>query len=609
MLDYGIVGNCVTAALVKKNCSVDWLCFPHFGSPSVFGKILDTKKGGSLEIKNVSRFKIEQRYIEHTAILETLFTSKDNKTKFVVYDFFPRYKLLMKQKASKLIKRNELIRIIKPLKGKPILKLLYDPKPNYALGDTPVIVKEDDLLRCKAGDATFSLVSNIDSDAILNQKRFVLNQTKYIVFGGGDLKADVFNVKRCTRLMAVTKKYWKAWVKTLVLPEKHQEIIIRSAITLKLLTYVKTGAIVAAATTSIPEEVGSERNWDYRYCWVRDASLCVDALKKIGRDYEAKSLINFIMGNVQKDDFIQIMYGINGETSLKEKTLDHLEGFKGSKPVRIGNGAYNQIQHDIYGVILDIIYLYYVYYEYEKKLSRKYWRFVIYLVNQIKFTWTRPDSGIWEFREKLRHYTYSKFMCYVGVDRAIKIAQHYNKEERLHEWIELRDEIRESILRNAYDPDKKAFVMYYGGKELDAALLQMSYHEFLHFDDPRLIGTIEAIYRELRRDYLVKRYDAPDDFGKSKSSFTICSFWLVDALFSIGEEKKARDIFDKLITHANHLGLFSEDIDISTKRLIGNFPQAYTHIALINSSILLSEWSTKRKRVDVPYLPKKKQWF
>jgi len=303
------------------------------------------------------------------------------------------------------------------------------------------------------------------------------------------------------------------------------------------------------------------------------------------------------------------MYGINGKIELIEGKLEHLDGFKGSKPVRIGNAAYKQSQNDIFGEFLDIMYLYFVYYEYEKKMSKKYWRFVQKLVRQIELRWDKEDSGIWEFRGQTRHYVFSKFMCFVGVDRAIKIAQHYGRSDFVNKCLNLKEKIREDILKNGYNQELNSFTISYGSNDLDASLLQMGYYEFLDNTDPRMIGTVKAIYNNLRRDYLVQRYSIKDDFGKSKSAFTICSFWLVDALFSIGEIEKAREIYDKLIKRANHLGLFSEDIDIKTKKLIGNFPQAYTHIALINSSILLSEWSAKRKKFDWVVIPRRKTWF
>jgi GH15 family glucan-1,4-alpha-glucosidase len=293
---------------------------------------------------------------------------------------------------------------------------------------------------------------------------------------------------------------------------------------------------------------------------------------------------------------------------LIEQELPHLCGYANSRPVRIGNAAYNQTQNDIYGHVLDIMYLYYAYYAFEQPKT-KAWRLARFLVNQIKSTWRRKDNGIWEFRGRYEHFTYSKLMCFVGVDRAIKLAQYYNKEEYVHDWLPLRDAISEDIIKHGYSEEQKAFTMFYGSNQLDASILQMTYHNYLDSDDPRLINTVRSIYNDLRNGYLVQRYKLEDDFGTSTSAFTICSFWLVDALMYIGEEKKAREVYNKLMQRANHVGLFSEDIDIATKQQRGNFPQAYTHVAIINSSILLSEWSTKRKKIDWTTVPKRKEWF
>jgi alpha,alpha-trehalase len=602
MLDYGIVGNCKTSALIKQNGSVDWMCYPTFSSPSVFAKILDTHKGGSFEIKPVGKYKVNQRYIPDTAILETTFTSERNS--FQLFDFFPRYKKLLRKGHEKLVRQNVLVRLVKKVKGSPKIRVTYDPEPNYAREECKFTEKENVLICALPESNSFHLTSNIPLEMITKAEVIDLDTSKFFVCGGD---VSGYSLKRCNELLTATKKYWHGWCSSLELPVANRDLIVRSAITLKLLTYSPTGAIIAAPTTSIPEEVGSVRTWDYRYCWVRDAAFCVDALKKIGRDYESKKLLSFIIDQVLKNDYIQIMYGINGETRLKEEFLEHLDGFKGSKPVRIGNAAYNQIQHDIYGEILDIMFLYFVFYEFEKKVSMKYWRFIKYVVNQIKFNWDKPDSGIWEIRGTFAHYTYSKFMCYTGVDRAIKIAQHFGKEGVVEDWLKLKEEIKEDIISKGYNKKVKSFTMYYGSPYLDASLLHMGYHEFLERDDPRLINTVKAIDKGLRKGYLVQRYKVDDDFGKSNSAFTICSFWLVEALHYIGEEKKARDLYNKIVKHANHLGLFSEDIDLKSKKLIGNFPQAYTHIALINTSVLLSEWSTKRKKFST-LLARRARW-
>lgn len=599
MLPYGIIGNCKTCALVKQDASIDWFCFPTFASPSVFARLLDEERGGALRIVPKGKYRITQRYLPSTAILETTF--RRGKNAFQVIDFFPRYRRITRRHTH-LLRQNKLIRIIKPLSGTPELRVAYEPRPGYAKRKTQSRWRNHQLVTT-AGDERISLKTNIKE----LDETFPLKRTAYLVVGEPD--DSLYSARRCTQLLNATKRYWERWVGTLVTPKRHRELIVRSAITLKLLTFSKTGAIMAAATTSLPEEVGTSRTFDYRLCWVRDAAFAVDALKKIGRDYEPKKLIEFVMKLGLEHDNVQIIYGIDGETRLRERALTHLAGFRGSRPVRIGNAAYNQEQHDIYGELIDILYLYYVYYEYETKVARKVWRFLEWLVNQIKAKWERKDSGIWEFRGKHRHYLFSKLMCWVGVDRAIKVAQHYGKDDLVHKWLPIRDEIGGDINHKGYSKKRQAFTMFYGSTHLDASVLQMTYHEFLPQNDPRLVNTVRAVYEELRHGELVQRYAIRDDFGVSKSAFTICSFWLVDALMYIGEDEKAQELFKNLTDHANHLGLFSEDIDIASGQLIGNFPQAYTHIALINSSILLSEWSSKRKKIDWHRPSRRQRWL
>lgn len=604
-MDYGIIGNCKTCALVNSKGSIDWMCYPSFDSPSIFAKLLDESKGGTFQIIPDQKCKYNQKYLENTNILETTVTCDDYS--FKIIDFMPRYKKILPNKKTKMFRRNSLIRIIEPLKGKPRVKIIFEPKLDYAKGETKVTKEDYSIVAKTSGlendEQDIRLLTNVDFDAIINQDYVEIPQRRY--FAIGENPSDM-NTKHWLDVLKWTKNYWLKWVSSLIIPENNKELIIRSALTLKLLTYSETGAILAAATTSLPEEVGSERNWDYRYCWVRDAAYCADAFKKIGRDQESKKLMEFIMDIALRDDNILPLYGIRGETRHREKFLDHLDGYKGSKPVRIGNAAYLQEQHDIYGEIIDILYLYFVYYEYETKMTQKQWKFLRYLVNQIKFKWEKKDSSIWEFRGILQHYTFSKFMCFVGVDRAIRIAQHFKKDELVNEWFELREELRSDIIDNGYNQKKNAFTMFYGSDYLDASLLLMTYHDFLGKNSPLVMNTVKAVYDNLCNDYLVQRYTMTDDFGKSKSAFTICSLWLVDSLINIGEVDKAKHIFDKLMKRSNHLGLFSEDIDIETKQQAGNFPQAYTHIAIINSSILMSEWSMQRKKIDWTKVNRKK---
>ena len=586
MLNYGIIGNCKTSALIKKDASIDWFCYPNFDSPSIFAKILDDEKGGSFKIETNEKYKITQYYDDYTAILITKFQSQNSS--FKVIDFFPRYVKILPNKNTKIFEKNFLARIIMPIKGKPKLKIKYNPKPNYATTKPKRKIKNDILFY----DDT-SLNSNLNFDDIINQNEIKLDKTLFFTIGLN----EKINLTYLKKLLSATKIYWTKWVSTLKIPQENSDQIIRSAITLKLLTYTETGAIVAASTTSIPEEIGTERNWDYRFCWVRDAVFTVNAFKKIGRDYEAKKLMEFMFEHsIKQKKPLQLMYGINGETKLTEKKLLHLKGFKNSKPVRIGNAAYNQKQNDIYGSLIDMMYMYYVFYEYENKLPKRYWEFLKYLVNEIEQNWKKPDHGIWEFRLKKQHFIYSKLMCYMGINYAMKIAQHFNKNVYAEKWASLRDEIKDDIIKKGWNENKRSFTMYYGSDELDASLLKMSYHNFLEHDDPRMINTILNIHKHLREDSFVHRYKIKDDFGKSKSTFTICSFWLVDALYNIGEITEAKRIYNDLKKYSNHLGLYAEDLTIDTKENIGNFPQAYTHIALIYSSLLLSEWETQKRK-------------
>ncbi|MFP4402994.1 MAG: glycoside hydrolase family 15 protein [Nanoarchaeota archaeon] len=603
MLDYGIIGNCKTCALIDKKGSIEWMCYPKFDSSSIFAKILDEKKGGSFQIIPNKKSTYKQKYIENTNILETTVENKDYS--FKIIDFFPRYKKILPNKKTKVFKINKLVRIIEPIKGKPKIKIILNPKLEYAKTNT-FLVEEENKINIKSENEKIFLFSNIENQKLLNFQEIDLNQRKYLVLGE---KKEEYNIKKCLTLLNSTKRYWLKWVNTLILPDENKKQIIRSALVLKLLTYSETGSIIASPTTSIPEELNTVRTWDYRYCWIRDAAFCADTFKRIGRNHESKKLMEFIINLARKNDFIQPLYGIEGETKIKEYFLEHLDGFKNTKPIRIGNAAYNQLQNDIYGEIIDIMYLYFVHYGYEKKITKKYWRFLEYTVNQIKFSWARVDSGIWEFRGLYKHYTFSKLMCYVGIDRAIKIAQFYKKENLINKWLDLRDEIKNDILTNGYNNNISSFVMYYGGKELDASLLLMANYEFLENTDPRLINTIKKIYEKLLHNgYLVQRYSIDDDFGKSNSSFTVCSFWLASALCYINEKEKAKKIYDKLLKNSNHLGLYSEDINIKTKNLIGNFPQGYTHMALINTSIQLNE-KNYLKQNDFLIKFKKNKWF
>ena len=370
---------------------------------------------------------------------------------------------------------------------------------------------------------------------------------------------------------------------------KYREEIIRSSLVLKLLTYQKSGAILAAVTTSLPEAIGEVRNWDYRFCWIRDASMVISVLTNLGHYSSAERFLKFILNVIAyKDEKIQIMYGIRGEKILKERELPWLEGYEGSKPVRVGNAAYLQKQNDIYGVLIDVIHHYFKLFRNTLAISEELWTVVRALVWTVRTTWCEPDRGIWEYRNREEHFTFSKMLCWVALDRGVKIAELLGKKATAAEWALTRDTIKRDILSKGWNEELQAFTQYYGGDGLDAANLLMADYGFLATDDPRYVQTVRQTQAILSKDGLMYRYRSCDDFGEPSSSFTVCSFWMIKSLFLIGERAEAEEMFQRLLGYGNHLGLFSEDLDFTTKRLLGNFPQAYSHLALIDTAIILS---------------------
>jgi GH15 family glucan-1,4-alpha-glucosidase len=356
------------------------------------------------------------------------------------------------------------------------------------------------------------------------------------------------------------------------------------------MSYQPTGAVLAALTTSIPETIGEVRNWDYRFCWLRDASMSIETLIKMGHYYSAKSFLVYLKGILRsKVDTFQVMYGIRGERDLTEIELPHLDGYENSKPVRIGNAAFSQMQNDVFGYLLNVIYQYYEFFPGTQDEIEDIWEIVRNISRTISTHWEKPDKGIWEMRSDEQHFVFSKVMSWVAMDRASKIAGLLNKSYYMEAWRGIANDIKEDVFRNGWNEKLKTFTQTYNNTEPDASLLLMAEYGFISADDIRYQNTVQAIKNTLFHNGLVYRYLNPDGFGKPKSSFTICTFWLIQALFRIGMKQEAKDIFENLLACGNHLGLFSEDIDFTTKRLLGNFPQAYSHLALINTATMFSE--------------------
>lgn len=583
-LDYGIIGNCRSAALISKTGSLDWCCLPEFDSSSVFARLLDDKIGGCFEICVDDHYEITQRYKKDTALLITRFSNGSDI--FEVRDFMPRYQ----KRDGSYHTPPEVVRYIRHIKGTPEFSVNYDPRLEYAQGETKTYVKHPFIVSLtyeNKFDTTF-LYTSFNKNAVVEGRPITLEEDGFFLIGYNE-KLFKPTVKKMYVEMERTKVYWLNWSSRTPDYRKYNGVIKRSAITLKLLSYEKSGAILAAATTSLPETLGEVRNWDYRFCWIRDASMAVKVISDLGHKEVAQRYLRFIVDLIpDKDEKLQIMYGINKEKQLTEKVLDHLSGYKGSGPVRIGNAAFEQRQNDIYGILMDMIHTQLIRFPNDIENGEELWSLTKGIVWIVEKHWKEPDKGIWEFRTEDRHFTFSKVLCWVAIDRAIKIARIFRKQRKIDKWLPLESEIREEILEKAWNEKTKAFTQSYGSADLDASVLLMEPYGFIEALDPRYVSTVKAIERELSQDGLLFRYKNEDDFGLPTSSFTICTFWFINSLFQIGEVERSREWFDRVLGYSNHLGLFSEDIDFKTKRLLGNFPQAYSHLALIECALNFS---------------------
>lgn len=584
-LNYGAVGNCRTAALISDKGSIDWFCFPDFDSPSVFGKLLDEKKGGNMSFIVGNDYRISQRYLEHTNILSTLFEATEGA--FEVIDFMPRYKLL----DYDYYLPPELYRLIRLKRGTPRFRVNYNPALNYARGEVghktgPEYVKT----YAKANERdTIYLYSGIPYDVIFNQQEVLLQRDEFLLVSYNQ-KLIPIDMNRVNLEFQRTRLYWMNWTNRSKKYTAFNEQIERSMLVLKLMSYQRSGAVLAALTTSLPESIGEVRNWDYRFCWLRDASMSIETLVKVGHRGAAERFIAFITGILySKYDRFQIMYGIRGERVLTEYDLPHLAGYKNSKPVRVGNDAYHQMQNDSFGYLMDVIYQYYLYFPGTLDEIEDMFEVVKNIVRTVMEDWRKPDKGIWEIRGDEKHFVLSKVMCWVALDRAEKIAVMLQKGGYADKWRCEAELIKTDVFMQGWKEEIQSFSQTYCNTELDSSLLLMEVYGFINATDPRYKQTVDAIYRKLMYKGLMFRYNNVDDFGIPSSAFTICTFWMVRALYVTGRQAEALTLFETLLSYSNHLGLFSEDLDFDTKSQLGNFPQAYSHLALINTAMLFGE--------------------
>ncbi|GAA4445244.1 glycoside hydrolase family 15 protein [Phytohabitans houttuyneae] len=593
--DHGIIGDLQTAALVTNDGSIDWLCLPRFDSPSVFAALLDRKKGGYFRIApDGVPYTSKQLYLPGTPILITRFLSADGVGEVV--DFMPIA-------GGTATDRHRVVRLVRVVRGEMRFRVECQPRFDYGRATHETELTPDGAV-FRGGDVTLTVHVAHRSDRDLpagTVRREDGGLTAVVPLAAGaigglmlesacDGPPRTMTSDELLHLFEETRDFWRNWIGRSQYRGRWREIVERSAMTLKLMTYAPTGALVAAPTAGLPEQVGGERNWDYRFTWVRDASFSVYALLGLGFTSEAQAFLRWLNDRArearERSAPLQIMYRIDGSSDLDEQVLDHLEGYRGSRPVRVGNGAADQLQLDIYGEALDSVHLADLH---GLPMSHEGWHNAQYLVDWLCDNWDRPDDGIWETRGGRQDFTYGRLMSWVAFDRAVRVSQRRGRPGDTTRWTAARDAVYEQIMHRGYHPGREAFVQHYGTDVLDAALLYMPLVGFVTPSDPLWQSTLRAMDGELVSDSLVYRYNpaaSPDGLRGSEGTFTMCSFWYVDALARSGRLNDARLTFEKMLTYSNHLGLYSEEI-APTGEQIGNFPQAFSHLALISAAMNL----------------------
>jgi GH15 family glucan-1,4-alpha-glucosidase len=580
--DYGLIGDLHTAALVGIDGSIDWLCLPHFDSPACFASLLGTEQNGRWRIAPTQRVvAATRRYRPGTLVLETEFETADGVVRII--DSMPMR-----------VSNPRIVRVVEGVRGSVPMSLQLNPRFDY--GKTaPWVRAEDGVMHAGAGPEAVELRASVpiarrehhfEAEFAVREgerARFVLSWHRSWEPAPHPIDA--------LKAVTETDAWWRVWSNRSTYRGAWKDEVERSLVTLKALTYAPTGGIVAAATTSLPEFLGGVRNWDYRFCWIRDAALALDALMTAGYVEEATKWRDWVIRAVAGDpEDLQIMYGIGGERRLDEYELGWLAGYEGSKPVRVGNAASGQRQLDVYGELADAIYR-------ARQLGMAPAAEALDpargVIRWLEDHWREPDDGIWEVRGPRRQFVHSKVMAWVAADRLLKMAKESGYEAELEGLRRMRDEIHAEVCRKGYDAKRNTFTQYYGSAQLDAALLLIPQVGFLPATDPRVVGTVEAIQRELVRDGFVMRYipdkDAADGLPPGEGAFLACSFWLVTDLAMLGRVDEATALFDRLLSLRNDLGIFSEEYDQTHRRLIGNFPQAFTHLTLIASAAALTE--------------------
>jgi GH15 family glucan-1,4-alpha-glucosidase len=581
-MDFALIGNCQTAALIDRRGRIVWWCFPRFDSDPVFSRLLagDEEKG-FCEVALVDQVEVKTQYMRNTAVVETtLVDARGGQVRVV--DFAPRFDLY-----GRTYRAPQIVRRIEPVAGLPRIVIKVRPTSNYGERVSEMSVGSHHI-RYVSGGGVVRLTTDAPISYIVAETGFPLHRRLNLVFGQDDPFRETID-EACREFLDRTCDHWQEWVRRLSVPFEWQAAVVRAAITLRLCAYEDTGGIVAAHTTSIPEAPGTSRNWDYRYCWLRDAFFVVLALNRLGATSMMESYIHYFTTIATRETgTLPPVHGVVPFTSLDERTTPSLKGYRGCGPVRIGNQAAEQIQHDSYGsVVLGAAQMFVderltfmgdsALFAQLETLGERAWKAAF-----------EPDAGIWEYRGRTRVHTYSAALCWAACDRLARIARILGLAERERRWASRAEVIRERLLAGAWDEKRGAFTGAIGSSDLDASVLLLAELGFLPPEDPRFRRTCETIGRELMRNGRIMRYAAPDDFGAPETAFLACSFWYIDALAQIGRRDEAREMFESVLAHRNHFGLLSEDIHPGTGELWGNFPQAYSMAGIINTATRLS---------------------
>jgi GH15 family glucan-1,4-alpha-glucosidase len=594
--DYALIGDCRSAALVSRDGSIDWLCFPRFDSASIFGALLDARRGGRFRIRPTGAFRTERRYLPDTNVLETTFHTPTGAV--ALRDLMPVASEAEKRAA--LTPEHEVLREVEGLEGEVELEILYEPRPDYGRSQPALRGRGALGLWCEAQGAAFVLRGELplaltdDGRAARGVARIRADERRYLSFTYAKEAPAVVPPlgRRARSRVERSARWWRNWASNCAYQGVHREAVVRSALALKLMAYAPSGAVVAAPTTSLPERIGGNRNWDYRYCWLRDASLTLRALFALGYDEEALAFLAWMLQATRLTwPELQVLYSVFGEANLPEAGLSHLDGYAGSRPVRVGNGAHGQLQLDVYGEVLAAV----------SRFARRGGHFdrdTVRLLDGLGHTvckrWLEPDEGIWEGRSGRAHHTHSKALCWVALDRLVQMHEDGHLRVCVEEFRVERAAIRREVERRGYNEQLGSYTRTFDGETLDAALLTLPLYSYVDGDDSRMRSTCARVHERLARGPLLYRYqDTDDGLPPGEGTFGICSFWAVECVARGGDVAAATAAFEQLLALANDVGLYAEEIDPDTGAPLGNFPQAFTHVGLINAALTLAEQGGK----------------